>query len=234
MTQESSDRSTSVPHLATGLAVAIVLAGFVVAATVFSVKTPDQPPAEEETLITAVAGITSVVVDSHVVASDLQLGDAGAPVTIIEYADFECQYCRDWHRTTFPALRAEFIETGVVRYVHRDFPLQQIHENSLTAARAARCAGEQNAFWEYGAALYGSDTLETGVLATLASQLGLATGTWEICMAGRAHNAAIARQSQEAIQIGITATPAFVINGRLYEGALSLEQLSAIIAASGN
>jgi len=212
------------------MAVAIVLAGFVVAALVYSVGAPVEMVEEDASPVPAVAGISSVEVDSFIVDTDLQLGDSNASVTIIEYADFECEDCRDWHQQVFPDLKARFIDSGVVHYVHRDFPLQQIHDQSFAAARAARCAAEQDLFWGYAKALYGADDLSSESFTALADTSGLDRSIWAECVETNRQDTVIGEQSQEAIRIGVTATPAFVINGHLYEGALSIEQFSALIS----
>src|SRR5690349_23784214 len=75
------------------------------------------------------------------------LGRADAPVTLVEFVDYECSFCRRYHANVFGRLRKEFVDTGLVRYVVRDFPLE-MHKNSVTTARAARCGAQQGKFWE--------------------------------------------------------------------------------------
>lgn len=228
MMEEKAPTKAS-PRFTTGLAVAIVLAGFVVAGLVWSVR--DRSKSEPEpTQGSAVAGISSVIVEAQVSESDLQLGDPDAPVTIIEYADFQCEHCRQWHQATFPLMQQQFVDVGVVRYIHRDFPLQQLHSESLVAARAARCAAEQDKFWEYASRLYDGAAFTSETLLQHAVAAELNTELWQDCMVAQRYHGAINEQSQEAIRIGVTGTPAFVINGRLYEGALTFEQLSELIA----
>ena len=75
------------------------------------------------------------------------LGLGKAPVTIVEFSDFECPYCRQFHKQVTPSLKREYIDTGLVRFIHKDLPLP-FHSQAKHAAAAARCAGEQNRYWD--------------------------------------------------------------------------------------
>ena len=81
------------------------------------------------------------------------LGDPNAPLTIVEFSDFECSYCRRFHKQVMPQLKRAYIDTGLVRFVHKDLPLP-FHPHALPAAAAARCAGEQNRYWELYSSLF--------------------------------------------------------------------------------
>ncbi len=85
---------------------------------------------------------------------DPVLGNPNAPVTIIEFGDFQCPYCKKFHDDTFPMLKKTYIDTGKAKFVYRDFPLENIHPNARPAAEAAECADDQGKFWEYHNALY--------------------------------------------------------------------------------
>ena len=81
------------------------------------------------------------------------LGNARALLTIVEFSDFECRYCQQFHQTVLPNLKKEYIETGLVRFIHKDLPLP-FHSQAVPAAAAARCAGEQNKYWTTYKALF--------------------------------------------------------------------------------
>lgn len=81
-------------------------------------------------------------------------GDPNAPISIIEFSDFQCPFCARFHVQTLPSLLEEYIDTGKVKLVYRDFPIQSIHPNALPAAVAAECANEQGKYWEYHDALF--------------------------------------------------------------------------------
>ena len=81
-------------------------------------------------------------------------GDPNAPITIVEFSDFQCPFCARFHVQTLPSLLEEYIDTGKVNLVYRDFPIQSIHPNALPAAVAAECANEQGKYWEYHDTLF--------------------------------------------------------------------------------
>src|SRR3989344_8516599 len=95
----------------------------------------------------APSGIISVNAEDYV-DDDPFLGDKKAPVTIVEFSDFQCPYCARFRQQTFDQIKQEYIDTGKVRFVYRDFPLSSIHPMAQKAAEAAECADEQGKFWE--------------------------------------------------------------------------------------
>ena len=157
------------------------------------------------------------------------LGNASAPITIVEFSDFECSYCRRFHELIFPKLKKQYIDTGLVRFVHKDLPLP-FHHNALPAAAAARCAGEQNRYWDLYSALFDQQNCLgcKGVLA-IATEEQLDTAALQTCMEREATVAVINVNSSEASLHNISATPTFVIGptqsdetleGRVIEGAM--------------
>jgi protein-disulfide isomerase len=152
------------------------------------------------------------------------LGDEDAPITIIEYTDFQCPYCSRHFLETYPALIENFVDTGIVRYVFKDFPLNNIHPQASIAAEAARCAGDQGEFFAMHDLLFnnqrdwgGSDP--TTVFLSYASELGLDPTQFGECLANEVHAEAVNADLQEGISNGVTGTPAFFINGHLLSGA---------------
>ena len=89
------------------------------------------------------------------------LGAGKAPLTIVEFSDFECPYCRQFHEQVIPSLKREYIETGLVRFIHKDLPLP-FHSQAKHAAAAARCAGEQNRYWDLYEVLFDQQTSGAG------------------------------------------------------------------------
>ena len=157
------------------------------------------------------------------------LGKTSAPLTIVEFSDFECSYCRRFHGQVFPQLKSQYIDTGLVRFVHKDLPLP-FHPHALPAAAAARCAGEQNRYWDMYAALFDQQNCLSckGVL-TIAAEEQLDTTALQTCMEGKATVAVINANRSEASLHNINATPTFVIgptqsdgslDGQVIEGAL--------------
>ena len=157
------------------------------------------------------------------------LGDPNAPLTIVEFSDFECSYCRRFHKQVMPQLKRDYIDTGLVRFVHKDLPLP-FHPYALPAAAAARCAGEQNRYWELYSSLFDQQNCLgcKGVLA-IAAEAELDTSKLQVCMERESTLALINANRSEAALHNISATPTFVVgpsrsdntlDGRVIEGAL--------------
>jgi protein-disulfide isomerase len=150
------------------------------------------------------------------------LGNADAPLTIVEFTDLQCPYCRQFHATSFEPLKRDYIDTGKVRFVTRDFPLEQLHPLATAAARANRCAGEQQRFWEMRRALLGLTTpMAADTFHQLAGPLGLDVARFDACAADASkYTNELQRDRQEGLRIGVTATPSFVIGRTLPGGGV--------------
>jgi protein-disulfide isomerase len=139
------------------------------------------------------------------------LGRREAPLTLVEFTDLECPFCRQFHLTTFEQLKKEYIDTGVLRFISRDLPLP-IHRNALRAAHAARCSGEQNRFWEMRRTLIvNAQSLAAERLPVYAGDLGLDVERFNRCLEEGRHEAAVQRDMDDARGLGITGTPTFVL-----------------------
>jgi protein-disulfide isomerase len=154
-------------------------------------------------------------------------GAEKAPVTVVKFEDFECPFCK----TVQPTL-AELLKKydGKVRLVHKDLPLQEIHPRAQLAAEAARCAADQDKFWQYHDTLYGNaPKLGAAELKAYAKDVGLDMAPFEQCLGSGKYKAAVQKDHAEAAQLGLTGTPAFFINGRELSGAQPLEAFAAIV-----
>lgn len=139
------------------------------------------------------------------------LGSADAPVTVVEFTDYQCPYCLKFVNDTFPKLKTEFIDTGKVRWVVRDMPLG-FHKNARKAAQAAHCAGEQDRFWEMRSVLFANaKQLEEENLPKYAETIGLDATAFKSCLASDRHLAGIDQSSRDAGSVQITGTPTFVV-----------------------
>lgn len=163
---------------------------------------------------------------------ELVLGDPAAPVTIIEYASLSCDHCGAFHRETLPVFKERYIDTGKVKLVFRDFPLEQ---GALRAAMIARCAGPErrynfvDAFFSHQEGWsHAKDPL--AALKQLAKLGGLSGPEIDTCLADKSLEEAVL-QSRLTGQssFDIRSTPTFIINGRAYPGSQSVEELAAII-----
>jgi protein-disulfide isomerase len=148
------------------------------------------------------------------------LGRADAPVTMIEFSDYECTYCQQYHAVAFDSIKRDFIDSGKLRYVVRDFPLP-MHRQAIVAARAARCAGEQGRFWEMRHAMFATtDLLDVDMLAELGRGLKLDEAALRSCVTSERHDAGIRKDMAEAASAGVNATPAFVLGRSVGEGVI--------------
>ncbi len=155
-------------------------------------------------------------------------GGAKAPVTIVEFSDYQCPFCK----------RAEDVVDQVmktygdkVRVVFRDFPLE-MHPQARPAAEAANCAHAQGKFWEYHAKLFANQTaLGDDQLKAYAKDLGLDTAKFDKCLADKPFKAAIDKDVADGAKVGVSGTPAFFVNGRMLSGAQPFEKFKELIDA---
>lgn len=154
-------------------------------------------------------------------------GPAAAPVTIVEFSDFQCPFCKQ----VVPTL-AQLLSRygGRVKLVFRDFPIDSLHPQARKAAEAGRCAGDQGKFWEYHDALFANaPQLSPEQLKTYAQQVGLDVASFERCLGSGTHAAAVQKDIEEGTRLGVTGTPAFFVNGEVLSGAQPLESFVRVI-----
>jgi len=139
------------------------------------------------------------------------IGSKDAPITMVEFTDFQCPFCYRFHVSTFSDLKKNYIDTGKVRFVSRDLPLD-FHPNAMQAAEAGRCAGEQGQFWPMRDRM-GADPehLDIPRLLTYAQDLKLDVNQFRGCLDSGKYKAAIQSDVQDALKIGANGTPSFVI-----------------------
>ncbi|MCA9980442.1 MAG: DsbA family protein, partial [Anaerolineales bacterium] len=165
------------------------------------------------------------------------LGDEDAPITIVEFSDYQCPFCRRHVDETMPTLLAEMIETGRVRYEFKDFPLDNIHPQARLAAEAARCAGDQEAYWEMHDRLFAGQELWSGqadpaeVFGQFAAELGLDTAVFETCLDSGTYTNAVQADVAEGMALGITGTPTFFIGGYGISGAQPIDLFQTVVEA---
>jgi protein-disulfide isomerase len=163
------------------------------------------------------------------VDDDSVRGNADAPVTIIEFSDYECPFCERFFVQTLPQIEKEYIDTGKVRFVYRDYPLS-FHLNATAAAMAAECAGEQGKYWEYHDALFEhQDALDNASLKQHANDLGLDTASFNRCLDSGEMAEEVQKDFQEGMRLGIRGTPTFFINGQRLVGALPYQAFRQVI-----
>ena len=152
-------------------------------------------------------------------------GAAKAAVTIVEFSDFECPFCAQVQDTLRQIMERY---GGEVRLVFKHLPLEG-HRNSLAAARAAYCAGQQDRFWQFHDALFASRDLSTPVFGEIAAKLGLGREKFAACLTAEASRAAVVRDIEMAKRYRIDSTPSFLINGKLVKGAVPFAEFQNLI-----
>lgn len=153
------------------------------------------------------------------------LGKDDAPMTIVEFSDYQCPFCSKFHRGAFAELKKSYIDPGLVRFISLDLPLD-IHPNALQAAEASRCAGDQGKFWEMrDAMIEHSDNLSKDSILMLASSIVKDPTALRLCMESGKYKAAVESNKAEANKIGITGTPTFII-GKTAKQSISGHRLA--------
>jgi protein-disulfide isomerase len=162
---------------------------------------------------------------------DMSLGDEKAPVTIIEYASMTCPHCAHFHETTYPELKTKYIDTGKVRFIFREFPLDQL---AAAGFMLARCSGKDKYFpmietlfqkqrdWVVQRPL--------APLMTISKQAGLSEQAFNECLKNQQVLDGIEEVRQRGTKFGVQSTPTFFINGKIYRGALTMAEMEKELA----
>jgi protein-disulfide isomerase len=178
---------------------------------------------------------TKVVVPLR--SNELSVGAPAAPVTIIEYSDFQCPYCAMFRNQTFPKIKTKYIDAEQVRFIHRDLPLP-FHSQAALAARAAACAGDQGQYWQFSDLMFSRPScLECQGVMELSKTIALDRRRFEQCVDSNPHKARINEDVASAKQLKFEGTPSFVIGrstkagveGVAVVGALPFEEFAAKI-----
>lgn len=165
------------------------------------------------------------------------LGSDSAPLTVTEYADFECPACQQWYAVQFPTIEERLIQTGRVRWRYRDFPLDGPHPHTRVVAHAAACADEQGKYWPMSQRIYAWEPRwpemgdASGVFRGIAKELGLDLGKYDACMQSAKYAGRIEASKGEGVRVGVESTPTFLINDRLYPGGskVNYDMLKALL-----
>ncbi|OYW01411.1 MAG: hypothetical protein B7X11_04065 [Acidobacteria bacterium 37-65-4] len=189
---------------------------------------PPAPPAQQMPQTMTVKGDAKYV-----------FGKSDAPLTMVEFTDYQCPFCGRFEATTFPELKKNYIDTGKLRVILRDLPLSDMHPFALKAAQSVHCAGDQGKFWEMKELVFrNQNKLDADSLTGYATRdLALNADTFRKCMADGKHLKEIGNEVKYAQSLGITGTPTFIVGktsgdsveGRLIVGAQPLPAFEAAI-----
>jgi protein-disulfide isomerase len=199
------------------LPISIIVASFIIAGAIIYSAGQQSDISQSRTAAVADVGAGKAAPE---IGDDVVLGDPNAPVTIIEFGDFQCPFCGKLFRETEKLLRQEYIQTGKVKMVYKDFPLSSIHPYATEAAEAAQCAKDQGKYWLYHDALFERQESLGGIdYVNLAGELGMDAEQFRSCVESRKYKAEVEGDYQEGIAVGVNGTPATFVNGVLISGA---------------
>lgn len=224
---ESGGRESS-PYLIPG---AIIVAGLIIGVTIIYTSSSKTVPSTG----TAAVGAASpkVTVPADLAGSAPSLGNPDAPVTIVEFGDFQCPFCGRFFQTTEKQIIEQYVKTGKARFVYRDFAF--LGPESEWAANGAECANEQGKFWQYHDYLYNHQQGENegafskDKLKSFARAVGLNAQQFDSCFDGDKYLEAVRRDTEEGRGAGVSGTPATFVNGRLIQGAVPFAQFQEVI-----
>lgn len=207
------------------IVVALALAG--VGALVYLIRRPQgvSIPANVTVLAADTAGFRGYV-----------LGSDSAKIEVSEYGDYQCPACQSFATLQFDVVRKQLIESGLIRWRYRDFPLEQ-HRQSRLSAHSAACANEQGKYWEQHLMIFESQAAwadrpdAVSTLRGLARQAGLDLSKYDACMEAAKFAGRIQASLEEGLKVGVSSTPTFLIGGRLYPGSFSSDSLKALVTS---
>src|SRR3989338_10732545 len=190
-----------------------------------------QPSAQQPTVTTAPSQPSAPSPTVQVSADDDPVkGDPNSPVEIIEFSDFQCPFCSRWYSDALPQIQKEYIDTGKVKLVYRDFPLSSIHPQATPAAEAAECAKEQGKFWEFHDKIFQNQAaMNDASYKQWAQELGLNTQQFNDCVDKRKYQSEVTKDYQDGQAAGVTGTPSFFVNGINIRGAQPFSAFKTII-----
>ena len=176
-------------------------------------------------------GIASVNAEDFV-DDDPVLGNEDAKLTIVEFSDFQCPFCKRARDDAVKQIEEQYIKTGKVKFVYRDFPLTSIHPMAQKSAEAAECADDQGKFWEYHDLIFEKQAgLSITSLKQWAGELGLNENDFNKCLDSGKYAKDIQADSSYGQSIGVSGTPSFFVNGKQLVGAQPYSAFQAAIDA---
>lgn len=151
-------------------------------------------------------------------AQGVTLGDENAPVTIVEFGDYQCPGCGSFASSVKPQIELQLVDQGRAKFVFYDFPLVQIHPHAFLAARAARCAGEQDRYWDYHDILFrmqprwSGQANAIGAFMDYAASVELDEGAFEDCLQSDRYADVVTANMELGAQLGVSGTPTVMVN----------------------
>ncbi|MBI2039202.1 MAG: DsbA family protein [Candidatus Niyogibacteria bacterium] len=215
----------------------ILLAAIIIAGALMysgGPKTAKAPDPNEQAAAAGVSEEAKQLLQAE--AGDFVLGNPAAPVTLVEFADFQCPFCGRFFKQTLPQIKEKYIKSGQVKFIFRDFAF--LGEESFRAAEAARCAGEQGEFWNYHDYLYNHQSGENkgafsdANLKKFAGALGLDQESFDACLNSGKYRELVEKESSGGRALGVSGTPTTFVNGVAVEGAVPFAEIEKEIQAA--
>lgn len=162
---------------------------------------------------------------------DPVLGDKNAPVTIVEFSDYECPFCGRYFTQTYPQLKKDYVDSGKVKIVFRDYPLP-FHGNAQKASEASECADDQGKFWELHDKMFSNQqALSVADLKKYAGELALDQKKFDECLDSGKYASEVQNDLNDGSKYGVSGTPSFFVNGLLLVGAQPYSEFKRLIDA---
>ncbi len=211
------------------LPISILIAGMMISGSVIYLvhKGPASGSAEKNLAAPAAQSSGNVMA---VADRDVILGDPNAPVTIVEYGDYQCPFCEKFFSETEPLIREKYVQAGTVRMIYRNFAF--LGPESVNAAEASECAKDQKKFWAFHDELYKKEGLDSSenngnlnrdLFLTIAKDVGLNVDAFKSCIDSKKYAAVVQSEVTAAKNAGVDSTPMFFINGQEVRGAMPYE-----------
>ncbi len=221
------------PYLQLALPISIIIAALLISGSLFYAKTSPQNAGQSGQ---AVIGDQLAKVEMKINADDHILGSKNAKVTIIEYSDFQCPFCRRFWKESLPQLKKEYIDTGKAVFVYRHYPLD-FHPGAFPAAKASECAAELGKFWELHDKIFQEqDKLGQGTvqftaadIKNWAGQIGLEAGNFNRCLDSAKYDKRVSGDLESGAAAGVSGTPTVFISGQRIVGAQPYANFKAVI-----
>lgn len=156
------------------------------------------------------------------------IGPENAEIVIVEFSDYQCPYCRSFHEETYQQLLDAY--PGKIRFVYRNLPLPpSLHPDAMSAAIAALCAGDQDAYWDYHDKLFGGDSFGEDAYIQYAKEINLNVEEFSACLSSGKHDEFIQKDVAFSSKLGVQSTPTFFVNGLAIVGAQPLSSFTQLI-----
>jgi protein-disulfide isomerase len=202
---------------APSLAIGAIIASITITVVMFGLNsvTDEMQLSIEPTPKIQDIGPSKITMDTFVSNGSPILGDPDAPITLVEFGDYQCHYCNVFFETTEKDIIKNYVETGKVKIIFKDYNI--IGEDSVKASQGAHCAKDQGMFWEYHDTLYSHWTGENNGwasgtnLTNFAEEIGLDMNAWTECMMQQKHSQIILSSNEDARALELTGTPAFFV-----------------------